>query len=222
MLVSEAISRINYAFRGLDDVAPEEGNDEYSLWVDTLNRKKDELYTDTRYRWSNLYAVREVGTVTASSELVFDLDDDFLAPSAIIYTENADGQRNYFDFIHPEERANFNQSVFIKGQNPQQLVFNEPILSSSQLVGADVFVPAYWLPDDVSSSTDELPFLDANWAIMATAAELAFNDVVYETKAPDLQAKADSLLRAMKARNQKGTYNNPRKTPTNVHRIRGY
>ena len=51
----DAINRINYALRATDDDPPTFGDDEWNYWVDTLNRKKDELYEDLNRQWSDSY-----------------------------------------------------------------------------------------------------------------------------------------------------------------------
>jgi hypothetical protein len=39
------------------------------------------------------------------------------------------------------------------------------------------------MPADVSLEDDDLPLPDPYWGVMAVAAEVAFNDIVYEDKA---------------------------------------
>lgn len=68
MLVSDFVSKVNYALRGTDDDAPTEGTDEYLYWLDIFNRKKDELYLDPK-NWSAIYnqtAPNELGTVATA------------------------------------------------------------------------------------------------------------------------------------------------------------
>ena len=72
----------------------------------------------------------------------------------------------------------------------------------------------------MTSDSDTLPFPDPYWGVLAAASEIAFNDIIYETKAPDLNEKANSRYRQMMARNRRGTYNNPRRIPRNMPRIR--
>lgn len=220
MLVKEAISKINYALRGIDDDAPVVGSDEYTYWLSTLNRKKDELYQDVSQNWSNTYEVRSIGTVSASAEPSFDLDDDFLAPSDLVYIIDSDGQRREYTIIHPDERSTNRREVFIAGRNPKVLYFTGEIVAGDSVVGGTLYAPGYYLPEDMVSENDELPFPDSNWGVMATAHEIAFNDIIYETKAPDLNDKANALWKQMTNMNRRGTYNNPRRAPTNVYRIR--
>jgi hypothetical protein len=69
MTLSQAIARISYALRATDDEAPVASTDEYIFWVNTLNRKKDELFQDVGKQWSFIYkneAPNEVGTVATT------------------------------------------------------------------------------------------------------------------------------------------------------------
>lgn len=69
MTLANAIARINYSLRATDDSAPVSGSDEYSFWIDTLNRKKDELFQDVGKQWSFIYkneAPNETGTVATT------------------------------------------------------------------------------------------------------------------------------------------------------------
>lgn len=70
MLVSEFLEHVNYALRGNDDDAPEIGSDDANLWIATLNRKKDELYRNSRVLWNESFkttAPNETGTVATSA-----------------------------------------------------------------------------------------------------------------------------------------------------------
>lgn len=69
MLVSEFISKVNYALRGTDDSAPNSGTADWTYWVDTLNRKKNELFEDVAKDWAAAFkqtAPNEVGTVATA------------------------------------------------------------------------------------------------------------------------------------------------------------
>lgn len=220
MTLEEAINRINYAVRGTDDDAPILGSDEWNQWVDVLNSKKDELYADVKQRWSNVFEIRSVGTISVSTSPSFDLDDDFLAPSNEAYVITTDDQRIDFSLIHPEEATSTLRQVYISGGNPQTIKFTSPVVTGENIVGGTLYVPAYYLPDNMVDESDELPFLDPNWAVFSAASEIAFSDITYEDKAADLSAKANNLYKLMVNRNNRGTYSNPRRTPTNVKRIR--
>lgn len=285
MLISEFLTRVNYALRGTDDDAPTVGDEEADYWISLLNRKKDELFQDPRLRFASAFhetAPNEVGTVATSAtttltgtdtkftdylvgdtilvdgetsriiatitsdtsltvtvafsntasgktfthtsviddgDQTYNLHRSFIYPSDQVYVTKTDGNREYIDLIKPQERDTNSQKVFISGLNPQSLTFTSTISSTDNLVGGTLTAPGFYLPDDISEATDELPIDDPNWAVMAVASEVAFNDVVYESKAPDLTAKANSLYQAMTMKNRAGTFKNSRKVATNVYRI---
>lgn len=218
MLVSQFFTRTNNVLRGIEDDVPISGTDEYAYWLDTLNRKKDELYRDIK-KWSNIYQVLEVGTITASNAPEYELAEEFLAPANNVYVLTVDGNRTEYEIIKPQEVNPNKQQVYIAGGNPQILYFTQPILADSNIVDGTLYIPGYFMPDDMISANDELPFSDPNWAVMAVASEIAFNDLTYEDKAPDLNSKANALYAQMVKLNRRGTYDNPRVTPTNVRRI---
>lgn len=287
MQLTDAISKINYALRGLDDDAPSAGDDEYNQWLSILNSKKDELYYGVGKTWSQAYSpsapveigtvatagttaltgtdtyftdynvgdkitvsgetVRTIATITSDTALTVTvafsntasgktftrktiIDEDYedynvhrslLGISDRVYVLDANGNKNYLDLIKPQENPYVGRQVFLHDGNPQILTFTDDIESTDNIVGGILTIPGYYLPADVSAATDFLPVPDPNWLVMATAAEIAFNDIVYETKAPDLNEKANSLYRQMVIKNNRGVYGEPRRVPTNVYKIRG-
>ena len=280
--LSQAITGINYALRATDDSAPAVGSEEYNYWVSTLNRKKDELYTDVGKQWGFIYkaaAPNEPGTVattgtttltgtntyftdykvgdkitvdgetvrtiativsdtsltvtvafsnTASSKTftrtiiidstveTYNVHRRLLGLSDRVYVLDTNGQKIFQSTIHPQERNYSTQQVHLSGGNPQVLTFTEDIESTSSMVGGSLVLPGWYLPDDVSDAADLLPLPDPNWGIMATAAEIAFADIVYEDRAETLNNKANALWKAMVATNRRGTYGQTRTTPYNV------
>lgn len=226
MELQQAILLINDALRGVDDEAPNSGTEDYLYWVRVLNRKKNELYSNASKTWRNTYDVKSAGTIAASSSPTYSLNDSFIAPSGSkyssgIYVVTTAGQRVDLELINPQDRATGNQ-VFIGGLNPQKLYFTGAIDASSPLVGGMLYVSGYYMPSDISEITDKLPFPDPYWGIMATAAEIAGNDIVYEDKEANLVAKANSLYTQMERNNSRGVPGAENKTKTSVKRIRGF
>jgi len=238
MTISEFLTNVSYALRGIDDDPPTFGDDESDYWISTLNRKKRELYNNTKLRWNNTYDVRSVSTIVASATPSFTLDDsyptyddnsDFLAFSGdnsvkaesrtAAYIIKTNGNRYDLPGCHAEDRDLNYRQVFIAGQNPQTLYFTDEIKASEDIIGGVLYIMGYFMPADVSLEADVLPFIDPDWAVMAVASEIAFNDIVYEEKAPDLNAKANNLLTQMIEKNRKGTFGRPRVTPTSVNPI---
>lgn len=220
MVVSDAISKINYALRGTDDDAPQPGDEDYTYWLSVINSKKDDFAQDIKQHWASLFDIQPAVGVIADSTQSYALPANFLAPSDEIYVTDTNGQRHYFTVVKPQERSrNGSSEVFISGNNPKKLNFSADITVDSPLVGGSIQVPGYYRPDDMTTGTDTLPFDDPNWGVMASAAEIAFNDVVYETKAADLTAKANELYKNMAMANRTLTHGNARKIPYNIQRI---
>ncbi len=223
MLVSTLISRVSYALRGTDDESPTEGSDDANYWLETANRKKDEWATDANESWSSLFAVTDLATVVADGVQTYNLSSSFLRPADDVYVTTTDNDRILFNLVEPQLRYTVANAVYISGSNPQKLTFVDEISTDSQanLIGGTITVAGYFMPPDMTLYSGTVPVDDPNWLVMAVASEIAFNDVSYEDKYVDLNAKANALYEAMKATNNRGTSTNPRKLPTIVDRIRG-
>lgn len=149
----------------------------------------------------------------------YSLHRSFIGPSSQAKIVKTDGNATYLDFIHPEENDNVSRNIYLQDENPVVLTFTTTIASTENIVGGTLTVPGYYMPADLTTATDILPFSDPNWAVYQVASEIAFNDITYEDKAPDLNAKANALYNQMVRKNFMGTHKNPRVTPTNVKRI---
>lgn len=220
MNVEEAFSHINSAYRGSDDDAPVEGTPDFTLWFNTINRKIAEWATDGRNNWQSLFEIRDIGTVSAGTQS-YDLDDDFLTPSDFITVTDSDGRRTKFWVSKPQERDRYLDGVYIYGRNPQVLEFVDDIVTGANIVGGTINVPGYYKPQELTDLEDTIPVDDPYWLVMAVASELAFNDLTYESKAADLNAKANNLYAQMASNNRRGTSGFPRTMQTNVNRIPG-
>lgn len=160
------------------------------------------------------------GMIVAAANTEHNLHRSFINPSSNVTITHTDGKLTYYDLIKPQEADSGARNIYIEGQYPKTAVFTDTIGSTENIVGGVLTIPGYYMPDDITTGTDIVPVPDANWAVYAVASEIAFNDITYEDKAPDLNVKANNLYAQMMNKNRKGTYNNPRVTPTNVYRIR--
>lgn len=137
---------------------------------------------------------------------------------------DTDEAYHYYKLIHPEERNRLVQEVFLSELRPKLLTFTSAISSTDQIIGGSLKMPGYYRPADIDSTDEDadIPTDDPHWLAMATAAEVSFNDITYEDKYGDLAGKAGNLWRNMYRNDRRGTYSNPRVTPTNVRRITGF
>ncbi len=215
MLVSTLFDRINSALRGLDDETPQEGSEEATYWLGIINRKKDEWATDPFENWSSLFEVRDLTDPIEAGTQTYALDSDFVRPADTVYV-TVGTQKTYFNLVEPQLRDSVPSSVYITGK---VLNFTDEIEADSLLITGDITVPAFFQPADLTAFTDTVPVDDPNWLALAVASELAFSDVTYEDKAPDLLGMANDLYLKMKAGNRKGTITSPRKAQTKVNPI---
>lgn len=214
------ISKLNYVLRGLDDDAPEPGTDEYTYWLSVLWIKIEELYADPAKQWSNTYQVVDLGTIAAATDPTFPLNEQFLGAANTAYIVDANGKLlDEFDIIKPQEKNRNKQQVFIAGQDPENLYFTREILETSNLIGGSLKLPAYMQPDLPTKASSIIPVPNANWALYATASEIAENDITYEDKAPNLNAKATYWYGLMAKKSTRGTYGNSRKPARRMTKI---
>jgi len=155
-------------------------------------------------------------SIIATGVQSYNIHRSFNNPSDQVVILKTDGTYTYLDYIQPGARNDVKRGVYISGENPKTLTINTTIQSTEDIIGGEIQVPGFYVPDDISASTDLLPFPDPNWGVMATASEVAFNDVIYEDKASDLNQKANALYQAMAASNRKGEYARPRTVPYNM------
>lgn len=220
MTVQECMNQINYSYRGSDDDAPVAGSVDYAMWLAAMNRKLSEYARDTKVSRASLFEVRSVGTISATSQS-YDLDDDFLDPSDVVIVTTPDGRDVEYTVDKPQERGRSFRSVYISGRDPKQMTFYDTFTSTSEVIGGTLKVGGYYLPADLTRANDTIPVDDPYWLVAAVAGTLAFNDLTYESKYPDLQGQANVLYKQMAANNRRGTAGNPRTAQTRVARIVG-
>lgn len=227
MTIPTFLKRVNYALRGTDDDTPTPADEDGTYWIETLNRKKDEVYDDTTKNWRSGFSEgASLGTVSAAVRPTFPLPESFIAPATDVSIIDTDGQYHFFDIIDPSEADRRVQAAYISGHNPEMLTFSAEVTADSALVGGEVWLPGYFRPDDIDPADPNIdnlvvPIDDPNWAVMAVAAQVAFNDITYEEKFDDLEGQASVLWKNMVKKNRKRGRKNPKVTPTLVKRIRG-
>jgi hypothetical protein len=214
MILSDFFDHVNAAYRGSDDDAPAEGTADYTTWLLTTNRKISEWARDGKHTWNSLFEIRDVDTVVAGTQ-TYTLDSDILQPSDKVIVTTTDDEEIEYKLSEPQERLN--GTCYIVGRN---LTFVDDIEAGDEIVGGTISLGAYYLPADLADGADTIPVDDAYWLVNTVAATLAFNDLTYESKAPALNAAANSLYSQMISNNRRGSYGSPRKVPTSVNRIR--
>jgi len=223
MNVTKFLLHVNYALRGTDEDAPNIGTDEANQWIETLNRKKDELYQNVNVLWNETWEVKSLGAISATATPSFNIDTTFIAASDELYAVDANSKKIYYDIIKPKERPRTGRAFYIAGMNPEVLYCTNEILATEDIVTGTLYLPGYYMPADIDTSTEDgtttIPFLDPYYGVMAVASEVAFNDITFEDKATDLAGKANFLYKQMVRKNRRNTYGNRRQIPTVVQRI---
>jgi hypothetical protein len=216
MTITDLMQVINDSVRGTDDDVPTEGTDDWSYWLRVVNQKRDELYRDSRLKLASAYVVLNLGTVTASAAPVYNLATTFKDPAASPYVITTAGGRKDLDYTKPEEQNYTTQAVFVAGSNPHKLYFTQEITSDSDLVGGELYQPAWIIPAAYTAGSDTVIDDDPYWLALAASADIAGNDLTYEDKEPNLTAKANNRYEILAATNRSGSFGNPRVTPTNT------
>jgi hypothetical protein len=222
MTLDEWLKKVNYEFRGTEDDAPTAGDEDAQFWVSEFNTLKNNLYDDTNQKWQTAFVPDHAvdGTIEIATRPSFILPDNFIMPSDQLEID-ANGHTFYIDYVAPENRNRHQRQFYIAGDNPKKLYLSFAIPDGHQLVGGSLILPGYYRPADVdyTIATAVIPVPDPQWSVIATAAQVAFNDTTYDEKYPDLLQRANSLYVKMAAKNRRGTAGNARKVRTNVPKI---
>jgi hypothetical protein len=222
MILSTFFDQVNSSYRGTDDDAPAAGTPDYDVWLLTTNRKIHEYATDSNHLWQCLFDPdRTIAPVISAGLQTYNLSTDFFAPSDVIIVTTTGGQDIEYTVVAPEDRGTVFRSVYVSSDNPQTLTFYDDIVTGSEIIGGTIKVPGYYIPADLTTATDVIPVSNPYWLVYAVAAELAFNELTYESKTADLEGKANNLWNVMVAKNRRGTAGNPRKVRYQVTRIPG-
>ncbi len=172
-------------------------------------------------------------SIVAVGQQTYNMHRSFVNPSDSICVLRTDNNKDYYDLIKAQERPKTpgtigKQMGYLTGNEadpPITLTLVADIVSASQTVGGTLTVPGFYRPADIDKTDDNaiIPVDNPQWLVMATAAEVAFNDITYEDKFADLQGKANEEYRKKLRKNNRATYGNVRQTPYKIHnRISGF
>lgn len=222
MIATDFLIAVNNALRGIDDSVPTIGTEEADYWLNTLNRKKNELFNDTKVLFDETWEVKSLGSISATATPSFNTDSTLIGPSDYIYAIDSNSQTVYYDIIKPRQRPTTGRQFYLAGMNPKVLYCTNEITATEDIVGGTLYLPGYYMPADIdiSDGDEVIPLPDPYWGVMTVASEIAFNDITYEDKAEQLNSKANALYMTMVRNNRRGTYGNPKKTPVRTYRIK--
>lgn len=95
MILSTLYAQINTAYRGSDDDAPASGTDDYTLWLNTVNRKIAEWANDGKHTWPSLFSLtppNEPGTVATAATTTLTGTDTYFTDYQVGDTILVDGE----------------------------------------------------------------------------------------------------------------------------------
>lgn len=222
MTGTQFLVAVNYALRGTDDDAPTIGNEEADFWISEFNRVKDGLYRNSKVLFDETWEVKSLGSVSATATPSFNTDSSLIAVSDQVYITDTNSNDIYYDIVKARQRTTTGRQFYLAGINPAVLYCSNEIKSTEDIVTGTLYLPGYYMPADLSltSGSDVVPLSDPYWGVMATAAQIAGNDITYEDKEANLNTKANELYMQMVRNNRRGSYNSPKKNPINVYKIR--
>lgn len=136
-------------------------------------------------------------TIVKDSVKEYSLSRRFYTPSdnATVMTTVQDV---YYNYTLPQQRTL--GGVYIYGRLPKKFAFyNDP---ADQVVGGELKVSGYYLPNTLVNETDEVEVDDPNWLVYAVAAELARNDPAKDAEFGNILGMANDLYKNMVEANQ--------------------
>jgi len=132
--------------------------------------------------------------------------------SAIVTTTTQDV---YYNYTKPQQRSI--GGVFLYGRQPKVLAFNEN--PSTQVVGGELKIAGYYLPQALVNSTDLVAVDDPNWLVHAIAAELARNDPAKDAEFGNILGMANELYKKMARANNYLGFNQSSSIPYDMPMI---
>lgn len=208
MIASDFLLDVYRAYRGkIDSRAPAWGSDKANVAIDIANRKQREWATDSRNKWNSLFEINSVGTVDTNT-LTYDLDDTFFLASDYAKIVKTDGSYVEYPIVKAQQRnAPSGQALYIHGSDPKKITFAQAI--DAGLDAGTLYVPGYYIPADITASTDTILVDDPSWLVYITASELARNDPAKDSEYPGLVGMANECYTKMSNANNDVGFGQP-------------
>jgi hypothetical protein len=134
-------------------------------------------------------------TIIDNLTLDYNLNRNFFQSSDYARIIKTDDSIVEYQIVKVQQRGLLDQSLYVHGSNPKKITFAQTIDTS--LDGATLYIPGYYIPNELSASTDTVPVDDPKWLVYITASELARNDASKDDQFPTLVAMANDIYRKM-------------------------
>jgi hypothetical protein len=158
--------------------------------------------------WNSRRELVDLGTVSATD--TYDLDSAIgkLSPQEDDYVriQTSDGLQEYQYTIVPiselyDSRKLLHPDNFKCAISGQSIVFAHSFLTTDPQYGGTITVPAYTVPDTLTSATQSIQVDDPDWLVAMAAAEYVRTDITRRDQYPNLLAMATESMQGMKERN---------------------
>lgn len=209
MTAQELINEIFYAYKGkISTRIPAWGSDKANLYLAIANRKQREWCTDPKNKWNSLFADDVIDQVDATTPTAtYNLPATYFLSSDFARVVKTDDSIVEYPIVTVPRRNDNEQSLYISGSNPKKITFSQTI--DTGLDGGDLYVPGYYLLDNLTESTDPVLVDDPMWLVYITASELARNDAAKDDQYVNLVNQANDRYTKMIEANRDVGYGQP-------------
>jgi hypothetical protein len=180
------------------------GSTKWLKIVAIANNKIDVWQNENGANWNSLYDPSySLGTVSATK--TYELDDEIrsLSDTSVDAIEIAhlDGTSSYWHTVEANKLKQYPTGNYC-AQVGRTLVFNRAFTATDAEFGGTIYAPIYLYAEHLSGDNDEVPVDDPQWLVLMVSAEYVRNDIVKQNQYPNLVNEANSLMEAMRTRNE--------------------
>lgn len=193
MNAQELLNEIYTAYKGrVATKTPAWGSDKANIAIAIANRKQREWANDTQQKWNSLFDIVDIGAISLGT-FTYNAPLNYTHPSDKALIKASD---NLYEvkFTTPQKREQ--GKIYIHGNNPKKMTFGGTYIESGY-DNAILQLPAYFMPDNIVESDDNIIVDDPNWLICVTAAELCRNDPSKDDQFANLLGMANDLYAKM-------------------------
>lgn len=154
--------------------------------------------------WAHYYnPVLSFGTVTATATFAVPATVQKISQNEddVLRITHTDSKYTDYTFVPHDQLRKYDTGNFVAriGNN---IKFNAAFTATSPQFGGTITCPVYVYPATFSADAAVIDHPDANWLVLAVAADRVKNDVTRKDLRADLSNQANELLMALKEDNE--------------------